>query len=86
MTVDDVLAHMASTPKRDRPTELRSDTAMLQVWLFLRTDVAFVQDVIERHRLDQCRLFNGKPSEEHALSNAWGQAVEAWLKLKNRGD
>lgn len=46
MQADDVLAVLASRPKRERPTELRSDSAMLSAWLRLRKDRDFIQDVL----------------------------------------
>ena len=48
MVSDDVLAYLAKKPKRDRPTELRSDAKMLAVWLRLREDKAFGDDGIAR--------------------------------------
>jgi hypothetical protein len=73
MVSDDVLAYLAKKPKRDRPTELRSDTKMLAVWLRLRDDKAFRDDVVCRHGLHDCYAIDERDSaHEHAVSNAWG--------------
>ena len=78
MTVDDILAYMASTPPRKRPVGLRSAKAMLTAWLALRDDAAFRFDTLERHRMGVHGTgWLGTPRFEHAISNAWHMAVDA---------
>ena len=73
MVSDDVLAYLAKTPLRDRPTNLRSAAKMLEAWLRLRDDKAFRDDVLCRHGLHSCYAIDERdPAHEHAVSNAWG--------------
>ena len=74
MTTDDVLATIAALPKKDRPTELKSDTAMLKAWLSLRTDRAFFADVIIRHNLRDVPA-SELTKHDHAYGNAIGHCV-----------
>lgn len=86
MTPDDMLAHLAATPKRNRPTELRSDTRMLGVWVRLRRCREFRLDVINRHNLNAVqpsKLDPTDPTHEHAISNAWGHCVQVYLESLN---
>lgn len=83
MTQDDMLAYLAKKPKpkRERPTELRSDSRMLQCWLRLRKDQDFLSDVILRHGLlDVYTLNESDPCHEHAISNAWGHCMQVWVQ------
>jgi hypothetical protein len=81
MTSDDVLAYLASKPKKERPTELRSDAKMLAVWLRMRSDKAFYNDVIVRHGLiSKFVIDENKPSHEHAVSNAWGHCMQVLIQ------
>ncbi len=84
MTTDDVLAYLAGRPKKDRPTELRSDAKMLEVWLMMRGDRMFRDDVVIRHGLHRCdRIDETNPIHEHAVGNAWGQCMQvAILKIR----
>lgn len=78
MTSDGVLAYMASRPKKNRPTELRSDARMLAAWLRMRHDKAFCDDVLIRHGLHLCReIDESNPTHDHAIGNAWGHSVQA---------
>jgi hypothetical protein len=81
MTSDDVLAYLAAKPKRDRPTELRSDAKMLAVWLQMRHDKAFRDDVVCRHGLHSCAAVDEQdPAHEHAISNAWGHCMQVVIQ------
>ena len=81
MVSDDVLAFLAKKPKRDRPTELRSDSKMLAVWLRLRDDKAFRDDVVCRHGLHSCYAIDERdPAHEHAVSNAWGHCMQVLIQ------
>ena len=81
MTTDDILAYLSSTTKRQRPTELRSDSRMLFCWLRLRNDREFIQDVIQRHGLqDEPTINRAAKMHEHAISNAWGHCVDVLLE------
>lgn len=83
MPVDDILAYMTSKPKRERPHELRSDSKMLKAWLLLRKDVDFRNDVLCRHGLNKRSiLLESDPVHEHAISNAWGHAVQVAIESK----
>lgn len=76
MTPDDVLAYLAAKPKRERPTELRSDSRMLAAWLRLRNDRDFRSDIIDRHGLQKCvKLDDHDTGHQHAIGNAWGHCV-----------
>lgn len=77
ITSDDVLAWMASRPKRERPVSIRSDSAMLRVWLMLRENRAFRDDVIYRH---DCETLSKFERTEHAVGNAWGWAASVYKK------
>lgn len=80
MTTDDVLAYLASKPKKHRPSELRSDARMLSVWLRMRNDADFFDDVIVRHRLENViELDESDPVHEHAISNAWGHCMHVYV-------
>lgn len=82
MTADDVLAYMAEKPKKDRAFELRSDAVMLKVWLVLRNDIDFDRDVIRRHGLDRAKSIDmNDPHHQHAISNAWGHAVQVRMPI-----
>ena len=76
MTIDDLLAAMASTRNHTRPVELRKDSRMLLVWCCLRTDPVFAEDML-RHNLDAATTIDDL--SEHAVGNAWDMAVTAWL-------
>lgn len=81
MVSDDILAYLAKKPKRDRPTELRSDAKMLAVWLRLRDDKAFRNDVVCRHGLHACYAIDERdPVHEHAVSNAWGHCLQVLVQ------
>ena len=81
LTADDVLAYLATKPKRERPTELRSDARMLAVWLRLRDDQYFRDDVVCRHGLHNfCEILESDETHEHAVSNAWGHCVQVWVQ------
>lgn len=81
MKTDDVLAYMASKPKKSRPHELKSDVRMLAVWLRLRNDYQFREDVVIRHGLDKtCAIDESDQTHEHAISNAWGHAMQVWVQ------
>ena len=85
MTDDDLIAFLASKPKRHRPTELKSDSAMLAAWIACRSTIEFRNDVIFRHGLDKLPAYHlvatdGDPSMDHAISNAWGWLVESAIK------
>lgn len=83
MTSDDILSYLANLPKRNRPTELKSDSKILSSWIWCRQSKQFYMDVIARHG-----LINVLPSDfllsiyshEHAISNAWGWMVESILE------
>lgn len=82
MTADDVLAHIADSTFSRRPPELRSDRAMLRVWLKLRSCPEFRSDIIERHNLrNVAKLDLTNPAHEHALGNAYGHCVQAHFTL-----
>jgi hypothetical protein len=77
VNADDVLATIAALPRSKRPTELRSDSAMLKAWLKLRACRQFRSDVIERHNLQgQTALDLTNPAHEHAYGNAIGHCVQ----------
>jgi hypothetical protein len=77
MTQDDMLAYLASKPKKNRPAELRSDSRMVYCWLRLRKDRDFLADVILRHNLlDVYALDESNPTHEHAISNAWSHCMQ----------
>jgi len=80
MTADDMIAYLASQPKRLRPCELRRDTAMLLAWFRCRKSEWFFNDVIQRHGLGSVSvgdLESHKRGHEHAVSNAWRHLVES---------
>jgi len=78
MTTDDILAYMAETPPKQRPTALRPAKAMLSAWLLLRDDPDFIADMLDRHNLRNHGVgLLGTPRMEHALGNAWRWASEA---------
>lgn len=74
MKSDDVLAWLASQPKKTRPTVAKSDSAMLRAWLKLRSDKYFREDIIERHGLTH-RLYLNPADDDHAIGNAWSHVV-----------
>ena len=81
MVSDDILAYLAKKPKRDRPTELRSDAKMLWVWLRLRDDKEFRSDVLCRHGLHSCAAIDEDDLiHEHAVSNAWGHCMQVLMQ------
>lgn len=83
MTVDDIFAYLASKPKRERPTELRSDANMLSAWLRLRTDKAFRDDILCRHGLHSlANIDETDPTHEHAIANAWSHCVQVLIKQR----
>jgi hypothetical protein len=80
MTSDDVLAYLARKPKRERPAELRSDAKILAMWLRLRHDKAFRDDVLCRHGLHSCAAIDETDSaHEHAVGNAWSHLMQVLL-------
>ena len=82
MTSDDVLAYMASRPKKNRPTELRSEARMLAAWLRMRLNEAFHDDVIIRHGLNRChKIDETNLTHDHAIGNAWGHCVRAVVEF-----
>ena len=83
MTSDDMLAYLARHPKSKRPTELRSDVRMLWVWLKLRSDQEFYEDVILRHGMKNMpigQLNESLPIDGHAVGNAWSHCMQAWVE------
>lgn len=73
MTIDDVLAYVAALPKSSKPTSLRSDSTMLKVWVTIRKDVEFFNDIIVRHNLSSVQQFDSSnPTHNHAIGNALG--------------
>lgn len=83
MTADDVLSYLAAHPKKDRPTELRSDSAMLLAWQLARDDRDFYVDIFRRHGLDRAAGIDvSDPFHEHAISNAWGHCVQLVLEYR----
>lgn len=79
MTVDDLFAELASRPRRERPIDLRSDSAMLQVWIRLRADRAFCADLL-LHNID--KVSHLTEASEHAISNVWGIAAMEAVRIK----
>jgi len=76
MVSDDVLAYLASKPKRDRPTMLKLDALMLKAWRLLRNDKVFRDDVLCRHGLHSCaQIDETDQAHEHAIANAWSHCV-----------
>lgn len=76
MISDDILAYLASKPKRERPTMLKLDALMLKAWLRLREDKTFLDDVIIRHGLhNSSGISEASPTHNHAIANAWSHCV-----------
>lgn len=87
MTTDDVLAYLASKPKRDRPTELRSDARMLAIWLRMRNDKEFEEDFIRRHGLHFFSAIDETiDAHEHAIGNAWGHCMQVFTEEMSGND
>lgn len=86
MNSDDVLAYLAGLPKRERPTELKSDSAMLLAWRLMRKDGYFYWDVVVRHGLHKISGVDGitPARDEHAIGNAWGHCVQEVLEHKRK--
>lgn len=85
MTLDDLFAHLAQQPKKNRPTELKSDSAFLRAWLASRGKREVQSDLLFRHNLNVLRPCDFDPREhEHAISNAWGWLVEFGMEAKRR--
>ena len=81
MLSDDVLAYLAAKPKKERPTELRSDAKMLAAWLRLRNNKEFLNDVVCRHGLHACFAIDESDlAHEHAIGNAWAHCVQALIQ------
>jgi hypothetical protein len=79
MTSDDVLAYLASRPKKERPVVLRSDAAMLRAWLLLRHEKPFRDDVLCRHGLHSYAKII-ETDHEHAIANAWSHCIRVLVK------
>ena len=87
MNSDDVLATLAEAKRSKRPTELKSDSAMLKCWLSMRNNKEVYEDVILRHGLDKITInqFDIKDSiHEHAYSNAWGHCMQWFILIKDK--
>ena len=81
MTADDVLAYMASLPKADRASGLQSDSLIQQAWLLLRNDGNFYEEIVVRHRLNECQNLS-ESKYDLAVEQAGYLCVEAVFKKR----
>lgn len=84
MTVDDVFEYLACMPTKDRPVALRTAGKMLSVWIFLRKDNVFRDDVVYRHGLhNRVAIDESDPTHQHAIANAWALCSRAVSRLND---